>query len=280
MDHERRTGPGHGGGDLANQPQQAVQPVGPPGPAAYGDIRSPGFCAISWLIRPRAAWIRAGLFALPAYGILTVWATLEPQPDQVSDPEGWARFVGSSSYLVSHLVGTIGGTILAIFGTFALGAYLASSRSPRLALTGMTLAVAGHALFVVPGAISAFATPAIGRAYLAGNTQVMELEFPALMTAIVAFALVLALVGNVLLGVAVWRSGTLPRWAGALWIAATLIFYVFGAVLGMATTGASLPTQPIGAALMALSGGWMAWAALRHRELVKANRITTRDGGP
>lgn len=216
---------------------------------------------------------------MPAYGLLTVWATLEPQPDQVSDPEGWARFVGSSSYLVSHLVGSIGGTILAIFGTFALGAYLASSRSPRLALTGMTLAVAAHALFVVPGAISAFATPAIGRAYLTGNTQVMALEFPAAMTAIIAFGLLLALVGNVLLGVAVWRSGTLPRWAGALWIAAAFIFYVLGAVLGMATTGASLPTQPVGAALMALSGGWIAWAALRHRQPVEANRITTVDGG-
>jgi hypothetical protein len=228
---------------------------------------------------PALSWIRTGLFALPAYGILTVWATLEPQPDQVSDPEGWARFVGSSSYLVSHLVGSIGGTILAIFGTFALGAYLASSRSPRLALTGMTLAVAAHALFVVPGAISAFATPAIGRAYLAGNIQVMQLEFPAVMTAIVAFGLLLALVGNVLLGVAVWRSGTLPRWAGALWIAAAFIFYVLGAVLGMATTGASLPTQPVGAALMALSGGWIALAALRHREPVEAHRITTVDGG-
>ena len=210
---------------------------------------------------PAAGWIRAGLFALPAYGILTVWATLEPQPDQVSDPESWARFVGSTSYLVSHLVGSIGGTVLAIFGTFALGAELASSRSPRLALTGMTLAVAAHALFVVPGAISAFATPAIGRAYLAGNTEVMALEFPPVMTAILALGLLLALVGNVLLGVAVWRSGTLPRWAGALWIAGVFIFYVLGAVLGMATTGASLPTQPIGAALMALSGGWMAWAA-------------------
>jgi hypothetical protein len=228
---------------------------------------------------PAASWVRVGLFALPAYGILTVWATLEPQPDQVSDPEGWAGFVSSTSYLTSHLIGSIGGTVLAIFGTFALGAYLVSSRSPRLALTGMTLAVAAHALFVVPGAISAFATPAIGRAYLAGNTQAMELEFPGVMTAIVAFGLLLALVGNVLLGVAVWRSGTLPRWAGALWIAAAFIFYVLGAVLGMATTGASLPTQPVGAALMALSGGWMAWAALRHREPVKADRITTREGG-
>jgi hypothetical protein len=180
---------------------------------------------------------------------------------------------------VSHLVGSITGTLLAIFGTFALGAYLASSRSPRLALAGMTLAVAAHALFLVPGAISAFATPAIGRAYLAGNTQVMELEFPAVMTAIIAFGLLLALVGNVLLGVAVWRSGTLPRWAGALWIAGAFIFYVLGAVLGMATTGASLPTQPVGAALMALSGGWIAWAALRHRQPVEANRITTVDGG-
>ena len=214
---------------------------------------------------PAAGWIRVGLFALPVYGLLTAYATLEPQPDQVRDPDGWARFVSSTSYLVGHIVGNVIGTALVIFGTFALGAFLATSRAPRLALWGMVLAVAGHILFTVPGAISTFATPAIGTAYLAGNRDVMALEFPPVMTAILALGLLLAVIGNTILGVAIWRSGTLPRWAGVIWIVGTLIFYVLGAALGMATTGASLPTQPIGAALLAISGAWIAWAALRSQ---------------
>ena len=214
---------------------------------------------------PAAGWIRVGLFALPVYGLLTAYATLEPQPDQVRDPDGWARFVSSTSYLVGHIVGNVIGTALVIFGTFALGAFLATSRAPRLALWGMVLAVAGHILFTVPGAISTFATPAIGTAYLAGNRDVMALEFPPVMTAILALGLLLAVIGNTILGVAIWRSGTLPRWAGVIWIVGTLIFYVLGAALGMATTGASLPTQPVGAALLAISGACIAWAALRSQ---------------
>jgi hypothetical protein len=92
----------------------------------------------------------------------------------------------------------------------------------------------------------------------------MSLEFSALVTAIIALGLLLAVTGNMLLNVAIWRSGTLPRWAGLIWAAATLIFYVLGAALGMATTGASLPTQPIGAVLMAISGAWITWSAFRH----------------
>ena len=70
---------------------------------------------------------------------------------------------------------------------------------------------------------------------------------------------------NVVLGLATWRSGVAPRWTGLLWIIGTLVFYVFGAFLGMATTGASLPTQPAGALLLAISSGWIAWAAIRSR---------------
>lgn len=212
---------------------------------------------------PTAGWIRVGLFALPVYGLLIAYATLKPQPDQVADPEGWARFVSSTSYLIGHVVGNVLGTALVIFGTFALGALLASSRAPRLGLWGMVLSITGYLLFTVPGVISTFATPPIGAAYLAGNREVMSLEFSPVLTVITLLALLLAVIGNGLLSVAIWRSGILPRWAGLIWAAATLIFYVLGFALGMATTGASLPTQPIGAALMAIAGAWIAWASYR-----------------
>lgn len=212
--------------------------------------------------KPTAA-TRIGLWALPLYGALTVWATLDPQPDQSTDPEGWARFVSTTSYLVRHLVGSTGGTILAIFGTIALGAYLAGGRSARLGVAAMVVAVAGHALLLVPAAISTFATPAIGRAYLAGSTDVMKIAFSPAMTATFLLGLLLALVGNVLLGVAMWRSGLLPTWVGVVWAISAVVFYVLGVVLGLATTGASLPTQALGALLIVVSGAWTAWVARR-----------------
>ena len=212
---------------------------------------------------PTTGWIRVGLFALPVYGLLIAYSTLKPQPDQVADPEGWARFVSNTSYLVSHVLGNVLGTALVIFGTFALGALLATSRAPRLGLWGMVLSITGYLLFTIPGVISTFATPPIGAAYLAGNREVMSLEFSPILTLITLLALLLAVIGNGLLSVAIWRSGILPRSAGVIWAAATLIFYVLGFALGMATTGASLPTQPIGAALMAIAGAWIAWAGYR-----------------
>jgi len=130
------------------------------------------------------------------YGLLLAYSTLKPQPDQVSDPEGWARFVSSTSYLVGHVIGNMFGTALVIFGTFALGAFLAASRSPRLGLWGMVLSITGYVLFTVPAVISTFATPAIGAAYLAGNHEVMALEFSPVLTVIVVLALLLTVIGN------------------------------------------------------------------------------------
>src|SRR5829696_5919077 len=36
------------------------------------------------------AWIRAGLVALPLYGLILGFTTRKPQADQVDDPDGWA----------------------------------------------------------------------------------------------------------------------------------------------------------------------------------------------
>lgn len=212
-------------------------------------------------------WIWVGMLALPMYGMLTVWSTWKPQPDQVADPEAWARYVSSTYYVLDHTFGAIGGGVLAILGVFALGSYLAGSRLGRLGLIAMVMTIVGHALGLTIGGISSFATAAVGRAYLSGTPEVMQLEFPAAMTMVFLLAILLMFVGNVLLGWAVFRSGTLPRWAGATWIASALLFYVLGAVAGMATTGTSLPTQPIGAALMVVSGGWMAWSARRQPDV-------------
>jgi hypothetical protein len=184
-------------------------------------------------------WIRVGLFALPLSRVLIAWSSLDPQPDQTKDPEEWARFVGSTSYLLTHVFGSIG-------GVFALGAYLANGSSGRLRLVAMVITVVGQALSLVIGGVSTFASNAIGRAYLAGTEDVMRLEFPTAMSVLFGLAILLLVVGNVLLRVAVWRSGTQPRWAGAIWVASALPYYVLGALLGMATTGSSLLTQPVG----------------------------------
>ena len=219
-------------------------------------------------------WIRAGLMALPVYGVLTAWSSLGAQPDQVKEPEAWARHVSTTGYLVSHLIGSTGGTILAIFGAFALGAYLAGSRAGRLGLAAMVVAAAGHALLLVPSVISTFVTPAIGEAYLSGMEGVIKgVQFYPAMTATYLLGLLLAFVGNVLLGVAVFRSGTLSKGAGVLWVASVLVFYALGAVLGIFTTGASLPTQPVGALLMAISGGWMAITAMGRPSSAQAGSV-------
>jgi glucan phosphoethanolaminetransferase (alkaline phosphatase superfamily) len=173
--------------------------------------------------------------------------------------------VSTPSYLISHVVGSVGGTILAIFAVLGLGAYLAPTRAGPLGLAAMVTTALGHALLLVPATISTFATPAIGRAYLSGLTDVMQIEFSEVMTWLFLIGLLLAFVGSVLLGVAMWRSQLVPRAAAALWMIASVVFYPLGVVLGMATTNASLPTQSVGALLFAVSGGWIAWSALGRR---------------
>jgi hypothetical protein len=156
------------------------------------------------------------------------------------------------------------GLILAIFGTFALGAYLARSRAGRLGLVAIVISVFGSALFLMPIGVSTFAAPEEGQAYLAGIEGIPEMTTSFADTAFAATSLlviVLLFVGNVLLGVAIWRSGTLPRCAGVLWAAAPVFMYlglVYAATIGAQSTP---PSVLVGALLIVISGGWIAWSA-------------------
>ena len=122
-----------------------------------------------------ANWIRTGLLALPVYGLLTFWTTLDPQPDPNTDYEAWTHYVTTNYYVLKHLLGSGLGLILAIFGTFALGAYLANGRAGRLGLVAMVITVLGNALFLMPMGASTFSAPEEGQAYLAGIEEFSQL---------------------------------------------------------------------------------------------------------
>ena len=211
-------------------------------------------------------WIGIGLLGLPLYGALSFFSSLNPQPDPNTHLEAWARYVTTDFYFLKHLFASGLGLVLVIFGTFALGVYLASSRAGRMGLVGMVITVFGSLLFLMVGGVSIFAAPGDGQAILAG----MEIDkLPDLLadTAILptmGVGVLLMLVGNVLLGVAVWCSGILPKWAGALWVAGSVL-PLLGQIYIILPIGADStpPTVPAGMVLLVIAGAWMALSVLR-----------------
>jgi hypothetical protein len=212
-------------------------------------------------------WIGIGLLGLPLYGVLTLYSSIDPQPDPSTHLEAWARFVTTNHYVLGHLLGSILGLIFAIFGTFALGVYLATSRAGRLGLVAVTMTVLGSALFLPLQGVSTFSAPEEGQAVLAGIEEFSKLPdiFANTVFGLTGLlVIVLQFVGNILLGLAVWRSGTLPRWAGALWAGAHVLMYlslVYAQTIGAASTP---PTVPVGAVLVVISGAWLALSVLRR----------------
>ena len=129
----------------------------------------------------------------------------------------------------------------------------------------MGMTVLGNALFLPLQGVATFSAPEEGQGVLAGIEEFEQLP-PIFANTVFALTgllfIVLAFVGNILLGVAIWRSGTLPKWAGALWAGANVLMYlsiVYGQTIGPASTR---PTVPAGAAVLVISGAWMAWSVL------------------
>jgi hypothetical protein len=208
-------------------------------------------------------WIGIGLLGLPLYGALTFWSSLEGQLDPSTQLEAWARFVTTKEYVWGHLFGSIFGLI---FVLFALGVYLATSYAPCLGLAAMAITVLGSALFLPLQGIAAFAAPEEDQAVLAGLEEYEALPsiFANTVQALTGLVVILlGFVGNILVGIAVWRSGTLPKWAGALWAGAHVLMYLslmYGQTIGPSSTPL---TVPLGAVVVAISGAWMALSVLR-----------------
>jgi len=204
-------------------------------------------------------WVRLGLLLLPVYGILTLIGTLTHQPDPNTDFEAYARYISTTSYLISHLGVSIFGTVLAILGFIALAAYLVNGRAGRWAHFAMVTGVAGNSLILTIFGFSTFASPAIGQAYLEGQHQAVEINqailgLPLIVTALTGGLLYTA--STSLFGIAIWRSGTLPRWAGILYAPAGFLLSILGLVVGQ--------SQTVGTALLIVATAWISGSALRR----------------
>src|SRR3712207_841437 len=126
-------------------------------------------------VQSTTRWIGIGLLGLPLYGALTFYSSLDPQPDPNTHLVAWSRFVTTDHYVWGHLLGSILGLVFAIFGVFALGAYLTTSRAGRLGLAAMVITVLGSGLFLPVMGTSTFSAPKEGQAILAGIEEFNEL---------------------------------------------------------------------------------------------------------
>ena len=209
---------------------------------------------------PLARAARLGLWALPVWAALLFVSTLTHQPNWKTDLAGWSRYVTTPEFLASHLVASILGAAIGALGLVALGAVLASRGHPRAGLWAMVTGVFATVVNASVLGIAAFAQPAIGRDYLAGHTAQARLLVKTAVnggwlnvTAVTSGLLLIA--SAVIAGVAVARTGSLPRAAG-IGFAISVVLFAIGAIPDNFL-------QTIASVLMIASTVWIAVAGRR-----------------
>lgn len=199
-------------------------------------------------------WARVWVWALPLWGILLALSTLTHQPDYATDFESYADYVTTAPFLISHIVASIGGTVLAVIGAVALAMALATTPPARTALRGLVAFIAGQVLMMSGFAVAAFFQPAIGRAFQDGHDtfsrSVNEDVYGPELIAMIGAGLLLFIVGGALLGRAANHSGLAPVWAGRMFALAVPAFAIAGFTVEI--------LQPVAALLIAVSCGVLA----------------------
>ena len=208
-------------------------------------------------------YARLGLWALVAWAVLLLYATFTHQPPYRTDFAGWARYVTGTGFLVSHLVGSILGAGLGILGFVALAVLLIERGWPRLAVWAMVTAVLGAVFTTAVFGVAAFAQPAIGRAFLAGHRDVVDLYNDvngAPLFATAAAGVLLLSAGLILFGTGVARAALAPVAAGVAIAVGGPLFAIVGVILADWV-------QSVGVALLVVGTAWTAWSCRHGRTL-------------
>lgn len=204
--------------------------------------------------------IRAGVWLIPVGGVVpaAVFTYFMTTPtDTKGAAEASTSFAGLASGFL-YLLALVG----LILGLVSLYGSLAGGPSGGPALAGLVLSVVSIGLLLAAFGAAILAGAVASDVYLSGDTGASDVidklsggtfGRAILMTFIAAS--VIGLAGASAFGVAIWRSGTLPKWSA--------ILYALGFVLLVA----SVPiVTHVGGILLAIGGVWIARTIGREGE--------------
>ena len=202
---------------------------------------------------------RRAIWALPVWAALLFLGTLTHQPDPQTAFGNFAAYVTTNEFLISHLLNSIAGAVIGSIGVIGLMLYLQDTKAAGKAVTGMVATVAANTLTASIFGVAAFAQPAMGRVFLAGQNNALDFynnvyAAPLFITALVS--LVLFIVGGVFTGMAIATYDRWPRWTGWVYVATTTGFVLSNFLFPVG--------QSITSALLFVATVVLAWSAGRE----------------
>jgi len=180
------------------------------------------------MAQPIRTFARGALWALPVWAAMLFLGTLTHQPDPQKDFAGFAAYVTTTSFLLSHLINSITGAAIGSIGAIGLMLFLQDSRVAGRAIAGMVATVISNTLVSSIFGAAAFAQTAMGRMFQAGQTNALDFYnqvYNGALFGTALIALLLFMIGGIFIGNAITASRVFPRWTG--WVyALTIVGFV------------------------------------------------------
>ena len=179
------------------------------------------------------SFARRAIWALPIWAVLLFLGTLTHQPDPQTDFAGFAAYVTTTSFLLSHLINSITGAAIGSVGFVALMLYMQDSNTAGRAISAMVAMILSNTLVSSIFGVAAFAQTAMGRIFIEGQPNALDFynqvyNGPLFGTALIALLLFMA--GGVLIGNAIIKSSFFPHWTGWV-IAISMVGFVLSTFL-------------------------------------------------
>ena len=171
--------------------------------------------------------LRLGATALILSALLTLGGLYLRGPllTDTSNAQVFAESVASPNNLIAETFLPLS-LVIQLFGFLGMYAYLDSAATQKSSFWGMVFSILGNGLFLPFAGVFAFAIPIVGKLYLAGDADVIQVAALALAPGtgffyLIASAIALT-IGAVLFGIAMWKRQNLPRWLPVIYVAQAL----------------------------------------------------------